>query len=133
VDSYGRAYLLFSNNSAEGYPNMVLIRRDAAGWTEPIDIFPDYLSNTGLAIVIDGDDVINVFITPWTPYDDENGFRRGYNGSWSPTYTISEGKVSIGYPGSYTFELTADCSTSGACAVVWESGQMNIWARRMLE
>jgi hypothetical protein len=124
VDSQGRAYLIFASTAVadEGGPYISLIRRDPGGWSEPVDAFPGLGTCSGLALVIDGDDNINVFHSPHTPYEKENSFRRGYNGSWSKVYEISEGKVSRPYPADI-FELNAECSSSGAISVVWENGE----------
>ena len=131
VDSQGRAYLIFGTLDPD-YPGITLMRRDPEGWSEPIDIFPNEWGCSGVDIVVDGDDNVNVFLSPWFGIP-ENGFRRGYNGSWSPIYLISEGRVVDGSGGTMYFQFCADDSESGAISTVWQQGTSHIYARRMLE
>ena len=132
VDSEGRAYVIYASGSfVPEYPFISLQRRDPAGWSKHYDIFPDVVGCTGLAIVIDDDNNINVFHCPGADQQ-EIKFRRGYNGSWSEIYDVTSGFIP-GYPTTFTHLFSADCSSSGAIALVWEQGGIFIYARRMIQ
>ena len=129
VDSQGKPYLVYASGIEA--PLIEFIYRDAGAWSDVIDIFPEYPTCSSLQITIDDDDNINLFASPYgEPY--EIGFRRGYNGSWSPTYEASYGFIP-GNIGIMGFLISADCSPYGAVALVWEQGGKDIYAHRMLE